>query len=146
MVDLRAVGVGLILILIVVAIIYITRRKMPTGGETPNVSAEIYLYYDPSASSPTLAQAKTLARGYQGVVATPGDVSYYAALGGVAGWCGIVSTGDVYSVPGELYAPGAKLCCREAPHGVWIRGPKILAGKSHVSPFNSKFWYQPAMN
>jgi len=143
----QALAVGLILVLFVLVGVYLTRGAAPTGGAAPNVAAETYLYYDPENPSPSFAQAASVAAGYQGKVSTPGDLSYYASLGGTASWCGVTSTGTVYSVPGARYSPGSLVtsqpCCG-APYGVWVTGSKTVAGTKNVSPFNCESWYQPA--
>ena len=142
---LQALTAVLVFIFLAVAGSHLVQEK-PSGGSAPNVAAETYLYYDPASPSPSPARAAAIASGYQGKVSTPGDLSFYSSLGGSAGWCGITSTGEVYSVPGARYSPDAPVtprpCC--GPHGVWITGPKIVAGERNVSPFNCESWYQPA--
>ena len=146
----QALAIGLILILLIMVGVYLTRRKMPVIKTTPNMTTETYLYYDPRNPVSSLTQATSIATGYQGTVSTPGEISYYAFMGGTVGWCGISSTGSIYSVPGAQYSPNAPVtsqpCCKETPYGVWITGPKIVAGTKNVSPFNCRNWYQPPIS
>ena len=146
----QAFAVGLILVLLIVVFMYLTRQKTPSGGTVyPQVKAEAYLYYDPSNPSPTQAQANNIAKsfGSGSRLATPGDLAYYASMGGYAGWYGTTSTGGVFAVSNPIYAPSAPVTaapCQNAPYGVWVHGLKGSLNMKNVSPFNCAQWFQPA--
>lgn len=144
----QAFAVGLILVLIIVVTVHLGRKKTNGGGgEYPQVSAEVFLYYDPSKSSPSLSRASQIASGLGVEVATPGQLAYYASAGGTTGWYGITSTGDVLSTPGPTYSPSNYVVaapCAQMPYGVWLYGPKPPVGAQNVSPFNCSGWFQPA--
>ncbi len=144
----RAFAVGLILVLIIIVIMYLGRKKTTGGGgEYPQVAAETYLYYDPTKPSPSPTQASLIASCLVVLVATPGQLAYYASSGGSAGWFGITSTGDVLAAPDPIYSPTNYVVtapCAQTPYGVWLYGPKGPVDLQNVSPFNCSGWFQPA--
>ena len=145
----QAFAVGLILVLIIVVFTYLTGKKPSGGGsgQSPQVAAETFLYYDPSDASPSPSEASAIAKSFGAQVATPGDLAFYAAQGGNAEWYGITSTGDVLAAPNPIYSPTTCVIaapCQQTPYGVWLYGPKGAVDLKNVSPFNCTSWYQPA--
>jgi hypothetical protein len=147
----QALAVGLILILLIMAYLYATRQVAGGGGGVyPQVRAEAYLYYDPSSPSPTLQQAENTAKGFGAGsrLATPGDLAYYASMGGHAGWYGATTTGDILSVANPIYTPTALVMgapSLDTPYGIWVYGPKGSLDMKNISPFSCSSWFQPAL-
>jgi hypothetical protein len=144
----QAFAVGLILVLIILVVMYLNRQKTTGGGgEYPQVAAEAFLYYDPENPSPTSGQATQIASGLGVVVASPGQLAYYASLGGASGWYGITSEKTVLAAPGPIYSPSNNVVaarCDQTPYGVWLYGPKPPVNTQNISPFSCSGWFQPS--
>lgn len=145
----QAFAVGLILVLFIVVFVRLTSKKTTGSGSSPfpQVPAETYLYYDPSDPSPSPSKASAIAKSFGAQVATPGDLAFYAAQGGSAGWYGITATGVVLAAPDPIYSPSNYVVaapCQQTPYGIWLYGPKGAPDLKNVSPFNCTAWYQPA--
>ena len=142
--DVQSVALALIAILIILAIVAFGWRTYKRQGMAPSFQREVFLWFDPNNTSPNLSAATSTAMALKSTVASPGQVSLYAAGGGSVAGAGITSTGDIYWAPGPQYAgPTAfEKLGTGLPYGVWLFGPKPVKGTPNVMPFSCRSWYQ----
>jgi hypothetical protein len=146
MASARGDVLALIIVIIILAMVAFGWQTYARRGNTPSLTHEVFLHFDPDNAAPDATAANSIAASLRSAVATPGQVAIYAADGGKAAAPGLTSSGDVYWVPGVLYAgPSAieKLGSGTSfPFGVWIFGPKPAKGTSLIAPFGGTSWYQ----
>jgi len=129
-------------ILLILYIIVSLRER----GQKPHWSSEVYLYYNPSVTSPDIA---SITAAYNARVATAQQVEIYLVAGGSAhgyGYAGpsrnvigAVPTGlgglTTAAWPGDLPPSGTV--------GVWLYGAKPGRGTHGIVPFSCAHWFQP---
>ena len=142
--DAQTIALALIAVLIILAIVAFGWRTYERRGTAPSFQREVFLWFDPNSTSPNLNAATSTAAALKSVVASPGQVSLYAAGGGSAAGAGITSTGDIYWAPGPQYAGSTAFekLGTGLPYGVWLFGPKPAKETPNVMPFSCQSWYQ----
>jgi hypothetical protein len=144
--DLDSISVGIAIVIAVALLVMYFVMRARERGHSPRFAKEVYLYYDPATPAPDPGRVAAI---FAAELATPGQVTEYAAVGGAAHGYGATSGGQYLALmPVGL---GAALAVtpfpRGAPpaYGVWLYGPKPRRGTKGITPFGCDGeWFQPS--